>query len=153
MFLRFPASLILLTSLAALSPAWAQSQGSHALEGAWNVQVTANPGAPGPANFQTLITFASGTTIELNGQPGFGPAMGQWKFTGNQTYEATWLKFIYNPQGQRVGTVKVRAKIRMITEDEYTHDGSVAFYDLNGTLLVSWTDTAKGTRIVVESSE
>src|ERR671939_407182 len=62
-------------------------------------------------NLQTLITYASGTTIEHNGQPGWGPAMGEWKYAGSETFDVTWLKFIYDLQGQRTGTVKIRAKI------------------------------------------
>jgi hypothetical protein len=151
---RLAASLLVLATVSTVFPASGQSNGSRALEGAWEVKVTPNPGGPPNLSaFETLITYVNGTTIEYNGQPAFSPAMGEWSYAGKGTFDVTWLKPIHNPQGQRLGTVKVRSKIQMVSPNEYTSQDQAETFTPDGTRVAAWTASSRGKRIVVEPVE
>ena len=131
----------------------AQSDGEHALEGAWTHHVT--PGAdapPGPPVIDTFVTYsAGGTTVEQNGAPGgFGPSVGEWRFARNGEFDVTWMKPIYDPQsGQLVVMVRIRARLRMLSPDHYQSSDITEVYGLDGKLIVSWNATTQGNRIQV----
>lgn len=152
MLSRRQSAMGLLAGFATIKAAKGQSLGSRALEGAWQVRITITSGTPPPGltDFDTLIVFSGPTTIEHNGQPGFSPAMGEWSYAGRGTYDATWLKPVYNPQGQRIAMVKIRARIRMLSANEYTSEDAVEWFGPNSTRLFAWNTTEKGTRIAVE---
>src|SRR5262245_43901910 len=102
--------------------AMAEPASEQTLKGAWTHHVTPGPDAPpNTAEIYTFVTYAAGgVTVEQNGAPGgFGPSVGQWSSAGNSIFNATWLKPIYDPQsGQLVVLVKIRARIRMLSDDE-----------------------------------
>lgn len=155
MLSRRASTISLLAGFASTKSAKGQSLGSRALEGAWQVRITISSGTPPPGltDFDTLIVFSGPTTIEHNGQPGFSPAMGEWSYAGKGAYDATWLKPVYNPQGQQIAIVKIRARIRMVSANEYTSEDAVEWFGANGTRLFAWNTTVKGTRIAVEPFE
>jgi len=127
----------------------AQSYGANAIQGSWVVDIDLQD-AP---DFQSFITYsAGGTTVEYNGAPGgSGPATGTWEFLGAGEFGATWLKPIWNAQtGTLIGTVKIRARIRMISADQYESHDKVEFYLPDGTLAGSNTAVQTGKRIKVE---
>src|SRR5262245_25345737 len=142
----------LLISQVGVQTARAQGQGANAIQGAWQVEIKQQNPPPGVTDFQSLITFSAGrTTVEENGAPGFGPAVGTWEFIRSGEFAATWLKPIYNPQtGALQGMVKIRARIQMKSPDEYESRDKVDFYLPDGTLAASWTTVATGRRIKVE---
>lgn len=153
--MKFQRRLGLIAIAAALCgiPAAAQSQGATALEGAWSAHITQQNQPPGAAAaFDTLITYSrGGTTVEQNGAPGFGPAVGAWAFKGGSQFVATWIKPIYDPaNGSFSGTVRIRAQIRMGSPDEYESDDVVQFFLPNGSPGPSWTSTVTGRRIKAE---
>ena len=81
----------------------AQSRGSNALVGAWDVTTTnmdGNPPPNAPATSRRLITYADGGTVfDNSGLPGDMPAEGVWEYSGGNTFEATFVRLIRDAQG------------------------------------------------------
>lgn len=142
-----------LAMLAGRKTVKAQSRRGPSLQGVWRVSVTSGPGAPPgfPARWETLISYAAGgTVLEYNGGPGFTPAHGVWLYAGNGMFEGTWFRYNYNPQGEIQAVTKVRSRIRMTSDDEYTNEARVDVYGPNGQIVVSWPSAGHGRRIVIE---
>jgi len=91
--------------------------------------------------------------MEFNGAPGATPAHGVWKYVGNQVFEGTWYRFGYNAQGQIQAITRVRSRIHLIADDEYANEVKIDVYSTTGQLLISWMNTSRGHRIVVEPFE
>lgn len=88
---------------------------NNALVGTWKVRIT--PGAP-QQQFDELMTFTEGGGIvESNNYPFFqlnltaGPGQGSWAYEGRNRFGFTFVKFLYTPQGQAAGTLKVNGVI------------------------------------------
>jgi len=140
---------LIVTSL--VQAAYGQSSGCRALEGAWHVTITDSDPAPSPGDFVTMITFTGETTIEHDGRPGWGPAIGAYSCDGGRTFKATWLKHIWDPAtGNLLVIVKIRATIKVVSDNEYTSEDTFDIYAPNGTLISNNKATAVGKRIVAE---
>ena len=135
-------------ALSTVSPAYGQSNGCRAIEGAWKVFVD----QPGETNdFETMVTYTGGTTVEQNGAPGAGPAVGVYDCEGGRHFRATWHKRIYNREtGALIVIVKIRASGEVTSDEEYTSDDKIDIYTPDGQLIFSTTAKQRGRRIVVE---
>src|SRR5689334_22451949 len=111
----------------------AQSLGSKALVGAWDVSTTTVDGnlPPGlPPTARRLHTYADGgTAFDHSGSPGEMPAQGVWEYGGANTFEATFVRLIRDAQGQVVATNRVRSRIHLKTEDEYENEAKSDVFD------------------------
>jgi hypothetical protein len=135
----------------------AQSRGSNALVGAWDVTTTNLAGnlPPGlPPTSRRLITYADGgTAFDNSGSPGEMPAEGVWEYAGANTFEATLVRLIRDAQGQVVATNRVRLQIRLTTQDEYENEAQSDIFNLAGATLFSWRASGHGRRIKLEPFE
>jgi hypothetical protein len=135
----------------------AQSRGSNALVGAWDVTTTYLDGnvPPGlPPTARRLHTYADGgTAFDHSGSPGEMPAQGVWEYGGADTFDATFVRLIRDAQGQVVATNRVRSRIHLKTEDEYENEAKSDVFDLAGGLLFNWRAKGLGRRIRLESFE
>lgn len=108
--------IVILTMLFISVNAQNQGAGSNALVGSWKVRLT--PIDPPQPQFDELMTFTQGGGIvESNNFPFFqmgltaGPGQGTWNYRGKQTFQFTFIKFLYTPAGPAVGTLKVAGTI------------------------------------------
>jgi len=105
------------------------------LVGTWVITVPDAPGAPG---FSALHTYGEdGTMTEtssLLGQLAEGPAHGVWEGKKND-YAVTFELFAFDPAGQTVGRIRVRARVRIVNDDNLTADTAVDFIELDGTVV------------------
>ncbi|MBI4908237.1 MAG: hypothetical protein HY820_31715 [Acidobacteria bacterium] len=135
----------------------AQSRGSKALIGAWDVTTIYLDGDQPPnipLTSRRLVTFAEGGTVfDNSGLPGEIPAEGVWEFAGANIFEGTWVRLIRDAQGQVVGTNRVRSQIRLTTEDEYENEAKIDVFNLAGATLFSWRARGQGRRIKLDSFE
>jgi hypothetical protein len=135
----------------------AQSRGSNALVGSWDVTTTTLDGnfPPGlPPTTRRLHTYADGgTAFDNSGSPGEMPAQGVWEYGGGNTFDATFVRLIRDAQGQVVATNRVRSRIHLKTEDEYENEAKSDVFDLAGVLLFNWRANGVGRRIRLESFE
>ena len=151
MIIRSTLLFVTMAALSGYSPAFGQSSGCRSIEGAWQVSIKMHNPPPGAVDFDSLITFVGSVTIEHNGAPGSGPAIGEWSCDGGNSFRALWLKYIFNPQsGALVGLVKIRGKLKVLSNREYSSEDIVEFYLPNGQLAASWNATETGKRIVAE---
>ena len=141
----------LLISHVSAPPAMAQSQGSTAILGAWTIDVHLENAPPGVTDFRSFTTYSpGGAVVEANGAPGVGPATGAWEFVRAREFAATLLKPTYDQTGAFQGTVKIRGRIQMKSEDEYESRDKIDFFLPDGTLAASWTSVVTAKRIKVE---
>jgi hypothetical protein len=135
----------------------AQSRGSNALVGSWDVTTTNLDGNFPPGLSPTsrrLHTYADGgTAFDNSGSPGEMPAQGAWEYGGANTFDATFVRLIRDAQGQVVATNRVRSRIHLKTEDEYENEAKSDIFDLAGVLLFNWRAMGLGRRIRLESFE
>ncbi len=122
------------------------------LVGTWIINV---PASPGSAEFNALQTFhTEGTmteTSDLLAKLGEGPAHGVW--TGKKRdYQITFELFVFDPEGNPAGRVRVRATIRLSDEDNFTADSAVDFIEPNGNVIPDiGSGPFTGTRLKVMS--
>ena len=104
------------------------------LVGTWLMTVPDSPGAPG---FNALQTYnEDGTMTEtssLLGLLGEGPAHGVWDGKKND-YSVTFQLFAFEPSGESVGRIRVRATIHLVNNDTLTADTAVDFIEPDGTV-------------------
>ena len=92
-----------------------------ALVGTWLARVSPDPAPPGappsPPPFDELLTFtADGTVLETDaGLPPFAasPGHGAWGFVSRGVFHATYLKFLFDQQGQPAGALRVKMRITL----------------------------------------
>ena len=109
--------------------------GANALEGSWIVRLT--PTSNPPAQFDEFMTFsAGGGIVESNNFPFFQLGLtasaghGTWRYAGRQSFPFTFIKFLYAPTGQGVGTLKVSGTITYSqAEDTWSGPATVAICD------------------------
>lgn len=115
---------------------WQPLRRPEPLVGTWYVNIpTSNGGLP---PFNALQTFNDGGTFtessDLLVTQTEGPAFGVWKGNGAR-YNLTFQLFIFDPEKKEsVGMVRVRAVIRMISNDEFVADSAVDFIAPDGTV-------------------
>jgi hypothetical protein len=111
--------------------------------GTWLLTVTPPPGVP---PFNLLLTFnagggtiATGQNDQLNTPPfasNAGPQMGTWQRGPSGTINATFLSFVFAPNGgpgdAAFAIVKIRATYEFPDADTMTGRGQLLFCDLNG---------------------
>ena len=135
----------------------AQTRGSNALVGAWDVTTTTLDGnfPPGfPPTTRRLHTYADGgTAFDNSGSPGEMPAQGVWEYGGANTFDATFVRLIRDAQGQVVATNRVRSRIHLKTEDEYENEAKSEVFNLADVILFSWRAKGEGRRIKLEPIE
>jgi len=133
----------------------AQSRGSNAMVGNWDVTTTTLDGnfPPGlPPTTRRLHTYTDGgTAFDNSGSPGEMPAQGVWEYGGANTFDATFVRLIRDGQGQVIATNRVRSRIHLKTEDEYKNEAKSDIFDLAGVLVFSWRAKGLGRRIRLES--
>lgn len=141
-----------LAALVSPTVALAQQANGNAegLAGAWQGTVTAEgPGAPPP--LPILIMFAAGGGLVVSGRPPGTPGFGAWASTGKDTFALTFLALHFDPQGNFVGSMKVRAQANLDEDgDTYTGPGITEIFDATGKLLSTFKATTQATRITVE---
>jgi hypothetical protein len=114
--------------------------------GSW--VITVSPvGAP---VFSSLQTYSDdGTMTETSTDRAIGPAHGAWEGKKND-YAVTFELFAFNPSGEAVGRLRVRANIHLNNDDSLTGDGVVDFIQPDGTVIPNVAITPfTGTRIKV----
>jgi hypothetical protein len=125
---------VLLLTLQIAVHAQNQGSGSNALLGSWKVRLTPGLGQP---QFDELMTFSDGGGIvESNNYPFFqlgltaGPGQGTWSYAGRQRFPFTFIKFLFTPQGQAAGTLKVTGTITYSpSDDTWSGPATVAICD------------------------
>ena len=132
--------------------------GKKAVQGSWRVEVTFVPGPGALPPSQALHTFSNGGSF-LESNNVFPPSQqtlghGSWAHEGGNKFTMTFIKFLFDPQGQFVGTAKVTEKIKLDPNgNEYTGKGKFEIYDPAGTLIVTGEATTHATRIVAGTDE
>lgn len=109
------------------------SSREDALLGAWKIRITPTTL---PA-FDEFMTFSDGGGIvESNNFPFFqinpaaGPGPGSWKYTGQNRFPFTFIKFLFTPQGAAAGTLKVTSVINYSpATDTWTSQATVVTCD------------------------
>ena len=122
--------------MALLIPVNAQNHNSddNVLLGSWKVRLTPTSGQP---QFDEFMTFsAGGGIVESNNFAFFqlgltaGPGQGTWSQTGRRRFPFTFIKFLFTPQGQAAGTLKVSGTITYSrADDTWSGPGTVAICD------------------------
>jgi hypothetical protein len=147
------AAMILLLMM---TSAWSQENlGKKAVQGSWRVRVTSTPGPGALPPFEALHTYnTGGGFLESNNvSPPSQATVGQgsWSSAGHGRFDFTFIKFLFDPQGQFVGTAKVSERIQLSAGgNEYTGVGRVEIYDPSGRMLVTGETTTQATRIRAE---
>ena len=132
------------------------------LLGSWRVTATATD--PVPSTAHVLITFTPGGGLvetrllakpPIPGIVDFAtmetPGHGAWEKTGQRTYDVKYIYFIQaEGSAELLATETVRWQAT-VSRDGQTISGpaSSEVHLADGTLVVSWTFTGSGTRIVV----
>jgi hypothetical protein len=147
--------------LAITLPAAAQTSDSASLEGTWRVKVTqyncANPSITFPPFWSLLSFHQGGTETETTSNPALQPGQrtsghGFWQSVGNNAYLMVVEAFILSnspttPPGLKIGTQKIVQAIAVTDSTHFTSNGSVSFFDTNGTLYLGGCAKSDGVRL------
>lgn len=105
------------------------------LVGTWVITVPDSPGEPGFSALQTFNEDGTMTeTSSLLGQLPEGPAHGVWDGKKSD-YAVTFELFAFDPSGEAVGRIRVRARIHLTNDDNLTADTAVDFIEPDGTVV------------------
>ncbi|HKP70891.1 MAG TPA: hypothetical protein VJV05_16500 [Pyrinomonadaceae bacterium] len=123
--------------LLALNAYSSQGKGSRSLEGSWQVRLTPTSNT---APFDEFMTFsAGGGIVESNNFPFYalgltaGPGHGTWSYSGDQSADFTFLKFLYLPNGQAAGSLKASGTIAYhVASDTWSGPATVSICDSQG---------------------
>jgi hypothetical protein len=130
--------------------------------GTWFARVSPDPAPPGappnPPPFDELLTFTSdGTVLETNaGLPPLAasPGQGVWVPVSPGVYRATYLKFLFDQQGQPTGGLLVTMRITLSgAGNSFSSVDEVDFLDPAGIVLFTSTGSSKARRLGVEPAE
>jgi hypothetical protein len=153
---RLIATIALGVMVAFCTTAQAQNGNSikRAIEGSWKAKVTVAPGPGAPPPVDALVTYSAGGGL-VESDNLFPPSVvtaghGSWEYAG-RSFNNTFVKLMFNAQGQPTGTIKVREKITLgFNRNEYTGAGTAEIFDPSGNLLLSINFTTQAARILVE---
>ena len=114
-----------------------QGKGSRSVEGSWLVRLTPTSNTP---PFDEFMTFsAGGGIVESNNFPfhllglSAGPGHGTWSHSGDHSFQFTFMKFLFLPNGQASGTLKASGTISYSTiNDTWSGPATVAICDNQG---------------------
>lgn len=147
---------ILIAAMLSCSTTTAQSLlPVQTLEGAWNASLVFNepglpPCAPAPA-LAVATAPGRGTMVAESCYASESAGYGAWLRTGNNQFAITFIGNSFGADGTVSGTYKVRAWVSLnSTQNSFTGPFTSEIFDLGGNLLVTFTGTVTGTRIVVE---
>lgn len=154
---RISMALVITTMIAALTGVVsAQSnvstggQSAPQLEGSWEITVMPNGGNP----IVDIATFSGGGgLVNSDPDPKLSTGHGAWVRTGRRKFAITFVHFLSDPQGNPLGTVKVRAEVLL---DHHTDTFSGPFRTdvfIGGNLVQSFCGTVQAKRINVEPVE
>jgi hypothetical protein len=129
----------------------------RAIEGSWRVSGNLGPNRPptAPATVEGLVTYSSGGGFVFTDNTPTS-AHGSWEYAGGGRFNATFVRFILNPEGQIVATLHVRSRIKLnFTNDETTSEEEVEIRQFpSGNLLAAYNGaTSVARRIRVEPIE
>jgi hypothetical protein len=147
-------SAILALIILAPSSVFAQDHDSkHALEGAWNLQVTRLNCQTGAVigTAPAMLTFMrGGTMIDVGTQ--LSPAIraggqGVWHYEYEGHYTAAFQFFRFNPDGTLAGRQIVRQQIALSPSgNEHTNVATAQVLDVNGNIIATNCSTAMAGR-------
>jgi hypothetical protein len=133
-----------------------------AVVGTWLARVTPDPAPPSappnPPPFDELLTFtADGAVLETDAAfPPFAasPGHGSWVFVSRGVFDATYVKFLFDQQGQVSGTVRVRMRITLSSAgDALSSTDEVDFLGPAGNVLFTSTGLSQASRVAAEPFE
>ena len=103
------------------------------IEGTWIATVTPPFGAP---SFLAYSSYIEGGVFIVSPDrlpPGWGTiignAQGAWRTISHHRFVSTHVEFRYGPMGDVVGTAKVRAIVRLISDDAFEGQGQLQLCD------------------------
>lgn len=107
----------------------------------------------GSPTFSSLQTYnEDGTMTEtssLLAQLDIGSARGVWEGKKND-YDVTFELFVFDPEGEAVGRLRVRGKVHLHSDDSITADGVLDLIQPDGTVIPNIASTPfTGTRMKV----
>jgi hypothetical protein len=123
---------------------YGRSQAPAKLEGTWQVRIapyncTTGVPAPPAAEFNSLVSFASGGTMtETTSNPRFLPGqrsvgLGYWERNGRSSYEVVFQAYVQFTGGNYTqGNQRVVQDIDMVDDDHWNSSAVVAFTDVAG---------------------
>ena len=132
---------------------WRELQAQQ-LEGSWAIVVPSPPGQPVR---NVYGSFARGGVFIGSDRlaPFAGPQHGVWEHLGGNKFAYTFKQDQFDPLGNFVGILTVRAKLSLTGRDKFTAAAHGEIRDVNGNLLVdlgcgSGGEPIRGTRIKLE---
>ena len=127
---------------------------SRQLEGSWEMIVTPvpPPGAPPLPTRHLYVSFAQGGVYTgFDRSAPFGsPQHGAWEHRGGNEFAWTFIGDNFDPLGNFVGTLKLRARITITGRDTFSGVANPQVRDAAGTLLLDACSTFKAERIKTE---
>lgn len=125
--------------------------GSRALEGSWNVQVTIRNCQTGAAiiTFPAMNTYMGGGTMVEAGSSSTlrGGGHGVWSYQGRRTFSAAFQFFRFNADGTYAGIQRVRRQIEVSrSESNFTASAMVEIFNPSGVLIATGCATETATR-------
>ena len=119
------------------------------LEGSWQVAVTTGSGQS-----TSLATFTrGGGLIVSDNDNNSSSGHGTWVKTGDHTYAVTFVILLSDPQGNFIGTVKVRSAIQLDPQTDTFNGPEQVIVTIGGNTVASFCGTVQGERISVELPE
>ena len=115
-----------------------QAQEGNTLKGVWDVTVTVTNCQTGALirTVRSLQQFRQdGTIVETASTASRGISEGVWSAAGDQSYNAAYWFFRYNPDGTFASIAKVADVITLGDEGQFTSAGTVSDFNASGTLV------------------
>lgn len=130
-----------------------QNRPGRALEGVWDIQVTARNCQTGVAvrSFPAMQTFMRGGTMNdwgTGNAPALrSPGQGVWSYESQRNYSSAFQFFRFNADGTLAGKQIGRAQIELSHDgNSYTTTGMGQVFDVNGNVIQTGCSTATATR-------
>lgn len=123
---------------AAASQMVLQAQEGNTLKGVWDVTVTVTNCQTGALirTVRSLQQFRQdGTTLETANTASRGISEGIWSAAGDQTYNAAYWFFRYNPDGTFASIAKITDTIKLGDDSQFTSAGTVMDFNASGALI------------------
>lgn len=124
------------------------------LEGSWEMIVTPvpAPGAPPLPNRHLYVSFARGGVYTgFDRSAPFGsPQHGVWEHRGGNEFAWAFLGDNFDPLGNFVGTLKLKARITMTGKDSFIGVANPQVRDAAGNVLLDACSTFRAERIKTE---
>jgi len=123
---------------AAASQMVLQAQEGNTLKGVWDVSVTVTNCQTGALirTVRSLQQFRQdGTTLETANTASRGISEGIWSAAGDQTYNAAYWFFRFNPDGTFASIAKITDAIKLGDDGQFTSAGTVLDFNASGALI------------------